>query len=130
MGDESIYGDFDTNNVTLDSIGLPVGEHLVMITAEERAPTKAGNGDELLKLTFQCVEGEFKGKSIIQRYNLWNSNPTASNIAKQEIKRISEATGRPANAENPLKGRLLKITVRNQKGNDQYTEIGRYNKAD
>jgi hypothetical protein len=122
------YG-FDTDDVKLDAPGLPVGEHKVMITTETREPTKDGQ-NELLKVTYQAVEGDYKGKTIIQRYNLWNANPTAANIAKQDLKRIGEATGRPVNAENPLKGRVLSILVRQQKGSDQYTEIGKYLKAE
>jgi len=129
MTDDNLYGDFNSEDVKYDTPGLPVGTHKVMITAESKEPTKDGN-NELLKVTFQCVEGEFKGKTTLQRYNLWNSNPKASNIAKQEIKRIGDASGRPVNAENPLKGRVLNIEVRNQKGSDQYTEIAKYSKAE
>jgi hypothetical protein len=122
---DSIYGDYNSDDVKYDAPGLPVGIHKVMITAESREPTKDGS-NELLKVTFQSVEGDSKGKTHMQRYNLWNSNPKAANIAKQEIKRIGDATGRAVNAEAPLKSRVLNIEIGYQKGSDQYTEIKRY----
>jgi len=123
------YG-FDTNDIKLDSLGLTPGIYKVMIKSEERKPTKSKldgkTDDDLLLVTYQAVEGDMKGKTISQRYNIWNSNQTASNIAKQEIKRIANATGRPVSPEAPLRGRVLCIEVRNQKGSDQYVEIAKY----
>lgn len=120
-----IYGDFDSAKVEYDKPGLPVGIHKVMITKEERKSTKAGD-NEFLEVTFQAVEGEYKGKTTIGRYNLWNSNPKAANIAKQQLKKIGDSSGKPVSAENPLKGRVLCIEVRQQEDNSDYTEISKY----
>lgn len=119
------YG-FNSEDVTLDTPGLPPGIYKVMIKSEEKKASKKDERNELLEVTYQAVEGDFKGKTIIQRYNIWNNNITASNIAKQEIKRIANATGRPVSPESPLRGRVLSIDVRYQKGSDQYTEIAKY----
>lgn len=123
------YGFNSTDEVQYDTPGLPVGTHKVMITKEERQPTKDGNA-EFLAVTYQAVEGEFKGKTQIQRYNLWNPNERTVSIARQELKKIADATGRPVSADSPLKGRVLNIEIRNQKGSDQYTEVARYSAAE
>lgn len=120
------YG-FNTADVELDTPGLPVGTHKVMITAEEikETPEKPTNPKRLV-VTFEAVDGDAKGKTLLSNYNLWNANPQVVNIAKQELKRIEVATGKPVSAETPLLNRVLRIEVRKQKGNDQYTEIAKY----
>lgn len=124
-----IYGDYNSEDVQYDSKYLPVGTHKVMIKSESREPVKNSN-NEMLVLTFEAVEGEFKGKESVGRYNLWHSSEKASSIAKQQIKRIADATGRPANAANPLKGRVLNIEIAQQKGDARYTEIIKYSPAE
>lgn len=123
----SIYGDIDTSDYELDTPGLAVGIHKVMITKEEiiDTPHKPTN-PKRLAVTFEAVEGACKGRSQISNFNLWNANPKAVEIAKQDLKKIDVATGRPVNTENPLKGRVLAIEVRKQKDNPDYTEVGKY----
>lgn len=121
---------FDTSEVELETIGLPDGIHKVIIAKEEIVENEQ-NPTNLKRLvaTFEVVEGELKGKYIKANYNLWNTGAKAQqtiSIAKQELKRIEIATGRPVNNENRLQGRLLRIEVGPQKGSPDYKEIKKY----
>lgn len=120
------YG-FNTEEVEYDAPGLPVGTHLVLIDDEsiKKTPEKTTNPQRLV-VTFKAVEGEYKGKTHMENYNLWNTNQQAANIAKQTLKRIADATGREVSSDSPLKGRLLRIEIGMQKGSDKYTEIKKY----
>lgn len=117
------YG-FNSDDIELDKPGLPVGTHKVMITDEELNEKKA------LVVTFEVIEGDMKGKSGKVWYNINHDNTTTANIAKQSIKRIADATGKPVSSASPLKGRVLVIEVGVQKKDDRYTEIKKYHPAD
>lgn len=120
------YG-FNTENVELDTLGLPAGTHKVMISKEEikETPDKPTNPRRLV-VTFQAVEGELKGESHVANYNLWNVNDQTVNIARQELKRIADATGSEVGPQAPLQGRVLKIVIAPQKKNPEYMEIKKY----
>lgn len=113
------YG-FNTDDVQLDSQGLPVGTYKAMITAEELNEKRA------LVVTYEVLDGEFKGKTGKVWYNINHENATTANIAKQAIKRIADATGKAVSPEAPLKNRVLTIEVGKQKKDDRYTEIKKY----
>lgn len=120
------YG-FDTADVELDSLGAPLGTHKVMVIGEElkEQPEKPENPRALI-VTYEIVEGELKGKQWQTWYNLWHSNTTAQRIAKQELKKIELATGRPVNSSNPLLNRVMTVEVQRQKKNPDFTQITRY----
>jgi ribosomal protein L24 len=119
------YGFTSTDDVKYDAQGLPLGEHKVMIIGEEPDSKERG-----LVAEFEIVEGEHKGK----RGKVWfltkHENTTTSNIAKQNIKRIADATGRAVTPTSPLKGRLLRVLVGVQKNDADRTEIKKYLPAD
>lgn len=124
MTNENIYGFDSTDSVILDGVGLPIGTYKAMITKEEPA-TKDGITTGVVA-TWECLEGENKGKIGKVWYSTLHSNPTTANIAKQSLKRIADATGKPVSPSSPLKGRVLTIEVRQQKKDDRYTEIAKY----
>jgi hypothetical protein len=55
-----------------------------------------------------------------------HENPQTANIAKQNLKRIADATGRAVSPTAPLKGRVLTLEVAQQKKNPDYTEVKKY----
>jgi hypothetical protein len=120
------YGFDSTDEIQYDSKQLPVGKHKVMIVSEEIKTSENPNNPRYLMVEYEIVEGELKNKSYPYGYNLWHTNQTTSTIAKQSMKRIADATGKPVSATSPLKGRVLVIDVRPQKKNPQYNEIFRY----
>ncbi len=64
---------FNANNVEpqTEFDAIPAGKYLAVITSSEMKPTKSGNG-AYLELTFDVIEGEFKGRKLWARLNLDN----------------------------------------------------------
>lgn len=119
------YGFTSTDEVKYDAQGLPLGEHKVMIIGEEPDAKERG-----IVAEFEIVEGEHKGKRGKVWYLTKHENATTANIAKQNIKRIADATGRAVSATSPLKGRVLRVLVGVQKNDADRTEIKKYLPAD
>ena len=71
---------------------LPAGKYVAVITGSEMKPTKSGNGS-FLELTFEIVEGEFKGRKVWERLNLDNPNQLTVKIARAELSAICRAVG-------------------------------------
>ena len=71
---------------------IPADKYLAVITGSEMKQTKAGDG-QYLELTFQVIEGEYKGRSLWARLNLDNPNTTAVQIARAELSAICRAIG-------------------------------------
>lgn len=117
---------FNTEEVKYSEFGLPEGKHKVMIVAEEfkTNPEKPDNPN-MLVVTFQAVEGEYKGKQQIAYYNVNHSKSQVAAIARESVKQIADATKRPVSGQSPLKGRVLQIQLGNQKASD-FMEIKKY----
>ena len=49
---------------------VPIDDYLSMIVASEQKDTKSGNGGKYLNLTFEIIDGEFKGRKIFDTLNL------------------------------------------------------------
>jgi len=85
---------FDANNVdpsvALDPI--PAGKYTAVITETEMKPTKAGGG-KYLQLTFQIIDGEYKGRLVWARLNLENKSEMTVKIARGELSAICRAVG-------------------------------------
>lgn len=71
---------------------VPAGKYLAVITETEMKPTKAGTG-QYLQLTFQIIEGEYKGRLLWARLNLDNPSAMAVKIARAELSAICRAIG-------------------------------------
>ena len=69
---------------------VPKGDYQVIITGSEKAATKSGNG-HLLNLELQIVEGEFRGRKLFDRLNLWNPSEVAQRIAQGTLSAICRA---------------------------------------
>lgn len=120
----NVYGFDSTDEVQLDKSGLPIGTYKVTALKEEPAE-KDGVATGVI-VTYEILEGEHKGKEGKVWYNTLHSNPTVANIAKQQLKRIADATGMPIAPATPIKGRVLTLEVVAQKKDDRYTEIKKY----
>ena len=71
---------------------LPVGEYLATIVATEEKSTKAGDGS-YLKLEFEILEGDYKGRKLWENLNLKNKSADAERIAKGQLSAICKAVG-------------------------------------
>lgn len=121
---ENLYGFATTDDVHLDKAGLPIGTYQAMATLEEAAVKDDKTVGVVV--TYEVLSGENKGKTGKVWYNTMHENPQVANIAKQQLKRLSDATNKPITPSTPIKGRVLTLEVRQQKKDDRYTEIGRY----
>ncbi|MGQ0628880.1 MAG: DUF669 domain-containing protein [Phycisphaerales bacterium] len=85
---------FDANqvdpSVALDP--LPAGKYTAVISDTEYKPTKSGGG-KYLQLTFQVIDGEFKGRLVWARLNLENKSEMTVKIARGELSAICRAVG-------------------------------------
>jgi len=69
---------------------IPKGEYQVIIVESEKKPTSKGDGS-LLNMVLQIVEGQFKGRKLYDRLNLWNKNEQAAKIAQGTLSAICRA---------------------------------------
>jgi len=77
-------------SVALDPI--PAGKYLAVVSDSEYKPTKNGGG-KYLQLTFQIIDGEFKGRLVWARLNLENKSEMTVKIARGELSAICRAVG-------------------------------------
>lgn len=71
---------------------IPAGEYIAVIESSDLVPTKAGTG-EILKLTYQIIDGPQKGKKLFNNLNLKNPNQQAVQIATRSLNSIGVAVG-------------------------------------
>lgn len=71
---------------------LPSGEYPALITDSTVKQTKAGTGT-YLELTYQIVDGPYKGRQLWARVTLSNPNATATQIGQQHLAQLRHATG-------------------------------------
>ncbi len=71
---------------------IPAGKYFAAITDSEMKATKSASG-QYLQLTFQILEGEYKGRLVWARLNLDNPNATTVKIARAELSAICRAVG-------------------------------------
>ena len=74
-----------------DFEALPAGEYTVFPYTYEKKQTKSGGW--MLTLTWEIIDGQFKGRKLWSRLNLQNANPKAVEIANSELATICRACG-------------------------------------
>ena len=112
---------------------VPSGKYVAMIIDSENKPTKAGTG-HYLQLTFEILEGDYKGRLLWARLNLDNPNAQAVQIARAELSAICRAVGvlQPKDSVE-LHNLPLTISVRCKKRTDSEemaNEIRGYSKKE
>jgi hypothetical protein len=111
---------FDANQVepSADFEAIPAGKYLAMITESEIKPTKSGAGS-YLQLTFEILEGPYKGRFLWSRLNLDNQNATTVQIARAELSSICRAVGVMTPSDSvELHNLPMLITVKCKKRDD------------
>ena len=91
---------------------VPQDDYQVVITEAFMKATSAGTG-HYLQVEMQVTEGEMKGANITDRFNLDNPNAKAVEIAKGQLKAVTEAIGHVGVLEDSddLIGKPFKIRV-------------------
>tara|TARA_R110000868_G_scaffold296861_3_gene557223 strand:- start:2593 stop:3045 length:453 start_codon:yes stop_codon:yes gene_type:complete len=115
-------GGFDASKVEDSKFeAVPAGEYRVIMTESEKKKTKDG-ASELLQVKLQILDGPYKNRTVIDRFNLWNKNPEATKIADQQFKKVCVAVGVMVPKDSSqLHGKpmMAKLSVREYNGNDQ-----------
>jgi hypothetical protein len=70
---------------------IPAGDYLVQAIDSELRVKE--NGDELLKFTFEILDGPFQGRRLWENLNVKHSNPTAQSIAQRSLADLILAVG-------------------------------------
>lgn len=85
---------FDANTVEPTGEFGPItpGRYSAMIVESLMKDTSAGDG-KYLKLTFQILDGEFKGRNVWANINLVNPSEKAVQIARGQLSAICRAVG-------------------------------------
>jgi len=71
---------------------IPAGEYLVIIEASDFINNKKGTG-QILKLTYQVIDGPMKGKKLFENLNMVNESDQAQQISKRTLNSIGLAVG-------------------------------------
>jgi hypothetical protein len=115
-------GGYDASQVKDSEFeALPAGEYRAVMTESERKKTKDG-ASELLQVKLQIVDGPFKNRTVIDRFNLWNKNPEATTIAQQQFKKVCEALNIPKPPDSSalhMKPLMIKLAVKEYNGSNQ-----------
>lgn len=110
---------------------VPPGDYLVHIKESEMAATKTGG--QMLKLTLEILDGQYKGRLVWDRLNLVNNNPQAVEIGYRTLSAICHAAGViDCQDSSQLHGRpmVAKVKVRPGDGNyDPSNEVRGYSAA-
>ena len=103
-------------NVGMEAV--PAGKYVAVIIESQMKPTKSGNG-YFLELTFEIIEGEYKGRKVWARLNLDNPNQDAVKIAKGELSALCRAVNvmQPKDSAE-LHNLPLEISVKCKKRDD------------
>jgi len=91
----SLNGGFKQSEVPDSKFdALPEGEYRALIVESVLKPTKKPGG-ELIEIKWQILDGPYKNRTVFDRVNWKNSNPTAQTIGRQQLKKIAKAVGAP-----------------------------------
>jgi hypothetical protein len=69
---------------------LPAGVYLAHIVESDVQPLKSGNG-EGLKLTFEIIDGQLKGRKVWENLNIRHTNEDTQRIAQSQLSALCHA---------------------------------------
>lgn len=124
--------EFDKVPVQEGRFVLPAGEYVAAVIESEQRQTNSGDGS-YVRLTFEVLAGEHKGRRIWENFNLWNNNQDAVRIAKERMARLMRAAGHEKlTSADQLCGVPVVIVVKvgsHYKTNEATSEIKGYKSA-
>lgn len=101
---------------------LPAGKYLAQVIDSEVVPTKARTG-QMLKLTFEIMDGEYANRRLWARLNIANENAQAQQIGLAQLSALCHAVGVTKltdSLELHEKPVLVTVKVRKAKPGDTY----------
>jgi hypothetical protein len=75
-----------------DFSALPEGRYVAVAIASEMKDTKAKNGN-YLEVTFEVIDGPYKGRKFWDRINIRNPNKQAQDIGQKTLANLCECFG-------------------------------------
>ena len=101
---------------------IPAGTYLAHITESDVVDLKSGNGQGL-KLTFEVIDGQFKGRKVWENLNVVHTNEQTQGIAQSQLSAICRATGvNKLEDTGSLHFKPIKITVAIKPASGDYKE--------
>lgn len=107
---------------------IPAGKYICQITESEIKPTKAGTGQQLV-LTWEVLDGEFKGRKIWDRLNISNPNKQAEQISQAALSAICHACGvmqLQDSSQLHAKPMRIRVTVEKSEGYEASNKVKGY----
>lgn len=101
---------------------LPAGKYVAQIIDSEVVETKAGTG-QMLKLTFEILDGEHVNRKTWARLNIANQNEQAEKIGRAQLSALCHAVGvlkLTDSVQLHSKPVLITVKVRQPKPGDTY----------
>lgn len=107
---------------------VPAGDYTVIVTESEVRETKNGTG-KYLNLSLEIQGGQFHGRKLWDRLNLWNSNQLAVEIAQRQLAQACHAIGQLQvgdSTELHYKPMTAIVRVRTEEGREPQNEVRGY----
>lgn len=101
---------------------IPAGDYMVQVV--EGSVVRKDNGDAMMKLMFEVMDGKFANRKLYENLNIRHSNPTAQKIALEMLTELWRdamgGSGNPPNVEvmtfKPVRAR---VAVEKRKDNGE-----------
>lgn len=110
---------------------IPKGTYLAHIIESDLQPLKSGNG-EALKLVFEVLDGEYKGRKVIERLNIVHANAQTQNIAQSQLSALCHAIQVMELRDSGMlhyKPVRISVTIRESAGYDPQNSVNGYEAA-
>jgi hypothetical protein len=121
------FGKIDFNQVHATNELLPAGMYQAIITSSGGDPNDERTGEDglvssrsgkgrYLPMTFEIIDGDYKGRKVFKNFNLENTNEQAVKIAQGEIKELLQAIGwdfvtKPCGPDDTSEIHMIPITL-------------------
>lgn len=107
---------------------IPAGKYICQIVESEIKSTKAGTGQQLV-LTWEVLEGDFKGRKVWDRLNISNPNKQAEQISQAALSAICHAAGvlqLQDSAQLHNKPMRIRVNIKKSEGYEPSNEVKGY----
>jgi len=115
--------DFDASTVApqTSTSPIPAGTYLAQVIESDIKDLASGNGKGM-KLTFEIIDGQYKGRRIWENLNIQHTNEDSQRIAQSQLSALCHAVGvikLRDTAALHMKPVNIKVTVREAEGKYQ-----------
>ena len=115
--------DFDASTVApqASTSPIPAGTYLAQVIESDIKDLASGNGKGM-KLTFEIIDGQYKGRRIWENLNIQHTNEDSQRIAQSQLSALCHAVGvikLRDTAALHMKPVNIKVTVREAEGKYQ-----------